>query len=213
MNFLPADIERYAEDHTSPEGELLARITRDTYLKQIAPRMLSGHLQGRVLSMLCHMIKPKRVLEVGAYTGYSALCLAEGLAEGGKLTTIEANEELKHVLEEYFFQSPYSNSIELIIGDAKEVIGTLEGTFDLVFIDADKYNYPLYYDLLIDKIPSGGYMIADNVLWSGKVVADVAYNDYEANAIMAFNDKVQADERVENLLLPVRDGLMILRKK
>ena len=213
MNFLPADIERYAEDHTSPEGELLARIARDTYLKQIAPRMLSGHLQGRVLSMLCHMIKPKRILEVGAYTGYSALCLAEGLAEGGKLTTIEANEELKHVLEEYFFQSPYSNSIELIIGDAKEVIGTLEGTFDLVFIDADKYNYPLYYDLLIDKIPSGGYMIADNVLWSGKVVADVAYNDYEANAIMAFNDKVQADERVENLLLPVRDGLMILRKK
>ena len=213
MNFLPADIERYAEDHTSPEGELLARITRDTYLKQIAPRMLSGHLQGRVLSMLCHMIKPKRILEVGAYTGYSALCLAEGLAEGGKLTTIEANEELKHVLEEYFFQSPYSNSIELIIGDAKEVIGTLEGTFDLVFIDADKYNYPLYYDLLIDKIPSGGYMIADNVLWSGKVVADVAYNDYEANAIMAFNDKVQADDRVENLLLPVRDGLMILRKK
>ena len=213
MNFLPADIERYAEDRTSPEGELLARITRDTYLKQIAPRMLSGHLQGRVLSMLCHMIKPKRILEVGAYTGYSALCLAEGLAEGGKLTTIEANEELKHVLEENFFQSPYSNSIELIIGDAKEVIGTLEGTFDLVFIDADKYNYPLYYDLLIDKIPSGGYMIADNVLWSGKVVADVAYNDYEANAIMAFNDKVQADERVENLLLPVRDGLMILRKK
>ena len=213
MNFLPADIERYAEDHTSPEGELLARITRDTYLKQIAPRMLSGHLQGRVLSMLCHMIKPKRILEVGAYTGYSALCLAEGLAEGGKLTTIEANEELKHVLEENFFQSPYSNSIELIIGDAKEVIGTLEGTFDLVFIDADKYNYPLYYDLLIDRIPAGGYIIADNVLWSGKVVADVAYNDYEANAIMAFNDKVQADDRVENLLLPVRDGLMVLRKK
>lgn len=213
MNFLPEDIERYAENHTSAESELLARISRDTYVKHLQPRMLSGHLQGRVLSMLSHMIKPHRILEVGAYTGYSALCLAEGLAEGGKLTTIEANEELKHVLEEYFFQSPYSNSIELIIGDAKEVIPTLDGLFDLVFIDADKYNYPLYYDLLIDKIPSGGYIIADNVLWSGKVVTNVAYNDYEANAIMAFNDKVQADERVENLLLPVRDGLMVLRKK
>ncbi|UPT67439.1 MAG: class I SAM-dependent methyltransferase [Sphingobacteriales bacterium JAD_PAG50586_3] len=213
MNFLPTDIERYAEDHTSPESDLLARINRDTYVKHIAPRMLSGHLQGRVLSMLTHMIKPRRVLEVGAYTGYSALCIAEGLADGGKLTTIEANEELKHVLEEYFFQSPYSNSIELIIGDAKEVIPTLDELFDLVFIDADKYNYPLYYELLIDKIPAGGYIIADNVLWSGKVVADVAHNDYEAKAILEFNAKVQADDRVENVLLPVRDGLMILRKK
>lgn len=213
MNFLPEDIERYAENHTSAESELLARISRDTYVKHLQPRMLSGHLQGRVLSMFSNMIKPHSILEVGAYTGYSALCLAEGLAEGGKLTTIEANEELKHVLEEYFFQSLYSNSIELIIGDAKEVIPTLDGLFDLVFIDADKYNYPLYYDLLIDKIPAGGYIIADNVLWSGKVVTNVAYNDYEANAIMAFNDKVQADERVENLLLPVRDGLMVLRKK
>lgn len=212
MNFLPAAIEDYAEAHTSPEGDLLARINRNTHLKHLQPRMLSGHLQGRLLSMFSHMLKPKRVLEVGSYTGYSALCLAEGLAPGGTLVTIEANEELRPTLEDHFAQSPYSNSIQLIIGDAKAIIPTLEGQFDLVFIDADKFNYPLYYDLLIDKVPSGGYIIADNVLWSGKVVTNVAHNDYEALAIMEFNNKAHADPRVENLLLPVRDGLMVLRK-
>lgn len=212
MNFLPANIEDYAEAHTSPESDLLARINRNTHLKHIAPRMLSGHLQGRLLSMFSHMLKPKRVLEVGSYTGYSALCLAEGLAPGGTLVTIEANEELRPTLEDHFAQSPYNNSIQLIIGDAKAIIPTLEGPFDLVFIDADKFNYPLYYDLLIDKVPSGGYIIADNVLWSGKVVTNVAHNDYETLAIMEFNNKAHNDPRVENLLLPVRDGLMVLRK-
>lgn len=213
MNFLPEAIEAYAEAHTTPESELLTKVNRTTHLKHIAPRMLSGHLQGRVLSMMSKMLKPKRILEVGSYTGYSALCLAEGLAEGGKLITIEANEELRPTLEGHFAQSPYNDSIELIIGDAKEVIKTLEGPFDLVFIDADKYNYPLYYDLLIDKVCLGGYIIADNVLWSGKVVTEVADNDYEAKAIMEFNDKAHNDPRVENLLLPVRDGLMVLRRK
>lgn len=212
MNFLPDAIEEYAEAHTSPESELLAKVNRTTYLKHIAPRMLSGHLQGRVLSMMSKMLKPMRILEVGSYTGYSALCLAEGLAEGGKLITIEANEELRPTLESHFAQSPYNKSIELIIGDAKEVIQTLAGPFDLVFIDADKYNYPLYYDLLIDKICLGGYIIADNVLWSGKVVTEVADNDYEAKAIIEFNNKAHNDPRVENLLLPIRDGLMVLRR-
>jgi caffeoyl-CoA O-methyltransferase len=212
MNFLPPAIEEYAEAHTSGESNLLARINRDTHIKHLQPRMLSGHLQGRVLSMFSHMVKPKRILEVGAYTGYSALCLAEGLPDGGTLTTIEANEELRGTLEGYFAQSPYNSKIELIIGDAKEVVKTLIGVFDLIFIDADKVNYPLYYSLLIDKLTPGGYLIADNVLWSGKVVASVAANDYEALAIMEFNATVQADERVENVLLPIRDGLMVLRK-
>lgn len=213
MNFLPADIEKYAEAHTSPETDLLAQINRTTYLKHIAPRMLSGHLQGRVLSMLSHMLKPKAILEVGSYTGYSAICLAEGLQEGGTLTTIEANEELRPTLEKHFSDSPRSADIKLIIGDAKDVIATLQGPFDMVFIDADKINYPTYYDLLIDKVAAGGYLIADNVLWSGKVAQDVPYNDYETLAIKEFNTKAHNDPRVENLLLPIRDGLLILRKK
>jgi predicted O-methyltransferase YrrM len=212
MNFLPPSIEDYAEAHTSPENELLAQINRNTHLKYLQPRMLSGHLQGRILSMMSQMLKPKRILEVGSYTGYSALCLAEGLVEGGKLITIEANEELKPTLESHFAQSVFNNKIELIIGDAKEVILSLEGPFDLVFIDADKGNYPLYYDLLIDKVPSGGYIIADNVLWSGKVVTQPDAADLDTNAIIEFNTKAHADPRVENLLLPVRDGLMVLRK-
>jgi len=212
MNFLPTAIEEYAEAHTTPENSLLAQINRHTHLKHLQPRMLSGHLQGRILSMMSQMLKPKRILEVGSYTGYSALCLAEGLAEGGKLITIEANEELKPTLENHFAQSAFNNSIELIIGDAKDIIAGLEGPFDLVFIDADKGNYPLYYDLLIDKVPSGGYIIADNVLWSGKVVTEVDPADLDTKAIVEFNDTVHADPRVENLLLPVRDGLMILRK-
>lgn len=212
MNFLPTNIEDYAEAHTAPESELLAKINRNTHLKHLQPRMLSGHLQGRVLSMISRMLRPKRILEVGSYTGYSALCLVEGLAADGKLITIEANEELRPTLENHFAQSEYKEQIELIMGDAKEVIAGLAGPFDLVFIDADKENYPTYYNLLIDKVPSGGYIVADNVLWSGKVVTAVAANDYETKAIMNFNNTVHADPRVENLLLPVRDGLMILRK-
>lgn len=212
MNFLPHAIEDYAGAHTAPENDLLAKINRDTHVRHLQPRMLSGHLQGRVLSMMSKMLKPKRILEVGSYTGYSALCLAEGLAEGGKLITIEANEELRPTLENHFVQSAFNNSIELIIGDAKDVIAGLEGPFDLVFIDADKGNYPTYYNLLINKVPSGGYIIADNVLWSGKVATAVAHNDYETQAIMDFNTMAHNDPRVENLLLPVRDGLMVLRK-
>ncbi len=212
MNFLPHAIEDYAEAHTAPENDLLAKINRDTHLRHLQPRMLSGHLQGRILSMMSKMLKPKRILEVGSYTGYSALCLAEGLAEGGKIITIEANEELKPTLENHFTQSAFKDSIELIIGDAKEIIAGLEGPFDLVFIDADKGNYPLYYDLLINKVPSGGYIIADNVLWSGKVATKVDDGDLDTKAIMDFNSMAHADPRVENLLLPVRDGLMVLRK-
>ena len=174
--------------------------------------MLSGHIQGRLLSFLSKLHHPKNILEIGTYTGYSALCLAEGLADGGKLITIDQNEETNEVAKRYFEKSLAKNKIELVKGDAAKIIPTLKNEFDLVFIDADKHNYGLYFDLVIDKVKKGGLIIADNVLWSGKILAEEKEMDKDTKAIHTFNKKINSDERVKNLLLPVRDGLMLMIK-
>jgi caffeoyl-CoA O-methyltransferase len=210
MDLINESIQHYAEQHTSSEADLLKKIDRDTHAKVMMPRMLSGHLQGRVLSMISHMIRPQRILEIGTYTGYSAVCLAEGLQEGGKLITIDINEELEDRVRDYFAASSYNNNIEYKIGNAVEVIPALNETFDLVFIDADKERYGVYFDLVIDKVRNGGFILADNVLWSGKVLD--AKPDKDTRAILEFNKKIQDDPRVENVLLPIRDGIMLMRK-
>ncbi len=211
MEFFPEDLQAYIEDHTEPESDLLQQINRETHLHVLKPRMLSGHLQGRVLSILSHMIAPKNVLEIGTYTGYAALCLAEGLSHGGKLVTIDNNEELSVRTRKYFAQSGYADQIEMIVGNASSIIPTLNQNWDLVFIDADKENYGNYFDLVIDQLRPGGIIIADNVLWSGKIV-DASKKDKDTEALRDFNDKVHMDERVQDVLFPIRDGLMILRK-
>lgn len=170
MEFLPEKISNYVEHHTTPESHALSELNRETWSKMVQPRMLSGHLQGRVLSMLSHMLRPKRILEIGTFTGYSALCLSEGLAEGGKLTTIDINEEFEDIIKRYLKEAGREDQIELKIGDAAEIIPSIEDELDLVFIDADKENYSRYYDLVIDRLRAGGIIIADNVLWSGKVL-------------------------------------------
>jgi predicted O-methyltransferase YrrM len=213
MNFIDKEIEDYALNHTKPESELLKKLNRETHAKIMMPRMLSGHLQGRLLSMLSNMIKPEYILEIGTYTGYSALCLAEGLIANGKLITIDINEEIEKFTRSFFEQSEFKNKIEYYIGNALTIIPTINHPFDIVFIDADKENYAAYYDLVFDKVKKGGYIIADNVLWSGKVLIDNSKLDKDTKAIKAFNDKIQEDKRVENILLPIRDGLMICRKK
>lgn len=210
MEFLPEAIEQYVEKMTTAESDLLQKLNRETHAKVLKPRMLSGHLQGRVLSMMSKMIRPKNILEIGTYTGYSAICLAEGLQEDGILHTIEIDEELEDMARHYFDASPYKDKIVQHIGSAMEIIPQLHIDFDLVFIDADKENYSNYYDLLIDRLPSGSYMIADNVLWSGKVVEEIS--DADTEALVQFSHKVNDDQRVENVLFPIRDGLMVLRK-
>lgn len=210
MHFLPSEIAQYAEIHTSPETSLLKKINRETHAHVLKPRMLSGHMQGRFLAGISNMLQPKRILEIGTYTGYSALCLAEGLASDGKLITIDNNDELESKVRGYFKESEYGPKIEFKLGDAKTIIPTLHETFDLVFIDADKENYSLYYDLVFDSVRMGGWIVADNVLWSGKVVAPESDKDTEA--IRKFNEKVMLDNRVENMLMPLRDGLMMVRK-
>jgi len=210
MDFLPADLEKYVEDHTSGESELLKRITRDTYAKVLMPRMLSGHVQGRFLSMISYSMMPKNILEVGTYTGYSAICLAEGLHPDGKLITIDVNEELESRVRNYFNEAGLSDKIDYRIGNAMHIISTLDTIFDLVFIDADKENYSKYYDLVFDKVRPGGLILADNVLWSGKVTKPKP--DKDTRALLEFNQKVMDDLRVENLLLPLRDGIMMIRK-
>jgi len=212
MEFLPPQIEEYARLHTEPESELLQKLNRETHAKVLYPRMLSGHLQGRFLSMVSKMVRPKYILEIGTYTGYSALCLAEGLQPEGKLVTIDINEELESMCRRYFSQSPYHQQIELRIGDAKAIIPQLNYPFDLVFIDADKENYLFYYELLIPKLPSGAFILADNVLWSGKVL-DEQHKDKETQSLREFNTHILNDTRVEKLLLPVRDGVMVIRVK
>lgn len=210
MDFLPDDISGYSEAHTSPESALLKQINRDTHAKVMMPRMLSGHLQGRFLSMISHLLKPKNILEIGTYTGYSAICMAEGLRPEGKLVTIDVNEELEARVRGYFEQAGISSKVDYKVGDAAKIIPTLTEKFDLVFIDADKENYGLYYDLVFDKVAKGGLIMADNVLWSGKVVQPKP--DKDARAILAFNEKVVNDPRVEVLLLPLRDGILMARK-
>lgn len=211
MEFLPEDLQTYVEDHTEPESDLLQQINRETHLHVLKPRMLSGHLQGRVLSLLSHMIRPKNVLEIGTYTGYAALCLAEGILEDGRLVTIDNNQELSIRTKAYFSASPYADQIEMQVGEAAELIPLLNHSWDLVFIDADKANYGSYFDLVIDQTNVGGFIIADNVLWSGKIV-DELKKDKDTVALREFNEKVHKDDRVQNVLFPIRDGLMILRK-
>jgi caffeoyl-CoA O-methyltransferase len=210
MDITNPDIQKYSEDHTSSENELLKKINRDTHAKVMMPRMLSGHMQGRVLAMISHMIKPHAILEIGTYTGYSALCLVEGLKPGGKLITLDINEELEHSVRQSFAASAFNDVIDYRIGNALQIIPTLNMSFDLVFIDADKENYAQYYDLVINQLPLGGYILADNVLWSGKVLD--AKSDKDTRAIKDFNRKVQEDVRVENVLLPIRDGILVMRK-
>lgn len=213
MKFLAEGIEEYAEAHTENENELLKKLNRETHAKVLNPRMLSGHLQGRFLSMISRMIRPERILEIGTYTGYSALCLCEGLQEGGKLITIDINEELETMTRTYFLDSGFAANIDYRIGNALEIIPSLHETFDIVFIDADKVNYISYFKLCLEKVRTGGFIIADNVLWSGKVVqTEINKSDKDTQLLIEFNRIVHEDERVSNLLLPIRDGLMILQK-
>lgn len=213
MDFTDQKINNYAETHSQPETKLLARLSRETYTKILAPRMLSGHLQGRVLSMLSKIAQPKSILEVGTYTGYSAICLAEGLLPEGKLYTIDINEELEDMARSYFEEAGITHQVDYRIGNALDILPDLDTTFDLVFIDADKINYSNYFDLIVNKVNKNGLIIADNVLWSGKVLMESSKFDKDTLAIDNFNKKVHQDERVENVLLPLRDGLMLLRKK
>lgn len=198
-------------NYCEPESALLQRIDRETNLKVLMPRMLSGHYQGRVLSMLSKMISPARILEIGTFTGYATLCLAEGLTDEGLLYTLDINEELEEMVRNNFAASDYNDQIKYILGDANETINALNEVFDLVFIDADKKNNGTYYDLIFDRVRKGGLIIVDNVLWSGKVLN--SNPDKDTKNITTFNDKILADSRVEKLILPVRDGLFIIRKK
>jgi len=213
MEFISQELDDYVCAHTEKEPELLYELNRRTHLEVLQPRMLSGQFQGRVLSMLSHMIRPKNILEIGTYTGYSALCLAEGLQDGGKMVTIDKNEELEDLILEFFDRAGLSETIDFRVGNAMEIVPTLEAEFDLVFIDADKRNYGNYYDMIIDRMPSGGYILLDNVLWSGKVIEEVDPKDVDTIELIALNKRLQEDDRVQNVLLPIRDGLTILRKK
>jgi len=211
MSLIKDDLSNLLLKFCEPESALLQQIDRETNLKVLMPRMLSGHYQGRVLSMLSKLITPRRVLEIGTFTGYATLCLAEGLADDGLLYTLDINVELEDRVRGYFEASPYQSKIKYILGDATQTVNDLKETFDLVFIDADKKNNGTYYDLIFDRVRPGGLIIVDNVLWSGKVLAN--QQDKDTVNISTFNDKVAADDRVEKLILPVRDGLFIIRKK
>lgn len=220
-------LSEYIEQHSSPESTVLQQITRSTHLEVINPRMLSGHVQGRVLSMLSQMIRPKRILELGTFTGYSALCLAEGLTEDGRLVTLEHNDEMESSIRRNFALSPLGEKIELVIGDAKETLENFElrikdlelgsvndrgEQFDLVFIDADKKEYCDYLDLVLPLVREGGWILADNTLWDGHIVDSAYDKDKQTIGLRAFNDKVAQDERLEKVILPLRDGLTIIRK-
>lgn len=211
MEFIQKDLLAYCENFSDEENDLLKELNRQTHIKISQSRMLSGHLQGRFLSFVSKLINPSYVLEIGTYTGYSALCLAEGLKKDGKLFTIDPNEETNLFAKQYFEKSAYKQNIELIEANAQLIIPSLNYNWDLVFIDADKKNYSLYYDLIIDKLKSGAVIIADNVLWSGKVLDKD--KDKDTQAIDDFNKKIKNDNRVEKVLLPIRDGLQLLRKK
>lgn len=212
IELISETLSRYAEKMTTPETASLAALNRQTSMKVLQPQMLSGHLQGSLLAMISHMVRPRRVLEVGTYTGYSAICLAAGLAEDGQLHTVDINEELADMCRQYWEAAGVAHRITHHIGMAAEIIPALEAPFDLVFIDADKVNYGLYYDQVIDKVRPGGVILADNVLYEGEVTLPEAEQSKQAKAIHAFNSKVKEDPRVEQVLLPVRDGLLIIRK-
>ena len=211
MHFISEDLENYVANHSQQEPELLVQLNKETHQKILQPRMLSGHFQGRVLSMLSKIINPKSILEIGTYTGYAALCLAEGLLENGTLDTIDINEELEEIQKKYFDLSDYSNQIVQHIGDAIEIIPTLNKKFDLVFIDADKENYINYFHLIMPLMNKGGIILSDNVLWSGKVLEEVKGNDNSTQILLDFNKIINEDSRVETVLLPIRDGLTVTR--
>ncbi len=212
-HFISDQLDDYITQHSAHEPELLSQLNKETLLKVLNPRMISGHYQGRLLSMLAKIVQPKHVLEIGTYTGYATLCMAEGLSEHGTVDTIDINEELVTLQNKYFEQSGYRNQITQHLGQATEIIPTLDKKFDLVFIDADKPNYAKYFDLVVPKMNPGGVILSDNVLWSGKVLEEVKPNDKSAVAIKAYNEKINTDPRVESVLLPIRDGLTITRVK
>lgn len=213
MHFIPEEIDQYVVKHSSPEPELLQQLSRETFQKVLRPRMLSGHYQGRILSMISKLVRPSSILEIGTYTGYSALCLAEGLAPEGQLHTIDINEELSVLQRKYFDLSPYGSQIQQHLGDATKIIPSLSINYDLVFIDADKPNYPIYFDLVMQKLNPGGLIISDNVLWSGKIIQEVKKDDESTHALLKYNKLLAEDERLETVMLPIRDGLTISRRK
>ncbi len=211
MDFIDPNIQAYAESFTSPEPEVLAELNRETNLKVLYPRMLSGHLQGRILSMISRMVQPRRILEIGTYTGYSALCMAEGLAEGGKVITIDIDAELEDMVLKYAQKAGLADKIEMLVGNAMDIIPQLDETLDLVFIDADKYNYSNYFDLVLPKLRKGGFIMADNVLWSGRVL-DAHTSDKETLGLRNFVQHVSNNKEVMQVLMPVRDGIMLIQK-
>ena len=213
MHFLSEELENYAAQHTEDEPLLLQELNKRTHLNVLQPRMISGHFQGRFLSLLSKMVQPRTILEIGTYTGYATLCLAEGLRPEGVLHTIDIKEELTDLQREFFDRSGYGSQIVQHLGKAADIIPSLNTTFDLVFIDADKQNYAHYFDLVIEKMNRGGIILSDNVLWSGKVVEEVKHNDKHTQALMAYNQKIKDDPRVETVLLPIRDGITLSRVK
>ncbi len=213
MHFLPEEINNYAVNHSQEEPKLLKALNRETWQKVLNPRMLSGAFQGRILAMISKLIQPKSILEIGTYTGYSALCLAEGMTRDGVLHTIDKNEELEELQHKYFEKSGYRHQIKQHIGNAIEIIPKINSSFDLVFIDADKSNYVNYFNLIIDKMNKGGVILSDNVLWSGKVVEDLNLKDIDTKVLLEYNKLLNNDDRIETVLLPVRDGLTISRVK
>ncbi len=213
MHFLPEKIEDYVVNHSQKEPKILQELSKETWQKVLNPRMLSGAFQGRILAMISKITQPKTILEIGTYTGYSALCLAEGLSSEGKIHTIDKNEELEILQQKYFQKSGFQNQIQQYIGNALEIISKIDVKFDLVFIDADKLNYSNYFHLIIDKMNKGGIILSDNVLWSGKVVEKLDPKDRDTKALLAYNKLLNLDDRIETVLLPIRDGLTISRVK
>ncbi|HUM51374.1 MAG TPA: O-methyltransferase [Chitinophagales bacterium] len=211
MYLVSTEIEKYIDQHCSDESDALQQLNRKTQTDVLMPQMLSGKVQGQFLQLFSHALQPNRVLEIGTYTGYSAICLAAGLQENGKLFTIDVNEELEEIVKTHVEKAGLQHKIIQIIGDATSEINNLNETFDIVFIDADKQNYSLYYDLVIDKVRTGGFILADNVLWSGKIIDEK--KDKDTQKLAEFNDKVQQDNRVDNVIVSMRDGIMMMRKK
>jgi predicted O-methyltransferase YrrM len=207
------ELDKYIREHSTPEDKVLEELYRQTHLYVVNPNMASGHIQGKFLEMLAHMVNPSRILEIGTYTGYSTICLARGLKSGGQLHTIEVNDELNEMSTHYFALAGVADRVTLHTGRAQDVIPTLKFTFDLIFIDGDKREYSEYYNLVFEKVRKGGFIIADNVLWGGKVESEEALNDAQTKGVVLFNEMVRKDHRVEKIVLPLRDGLMIIRKK
>jgi len=212
MEFLSPELEKYLDQHTTSVSDLLNRLQKETFQKTTQPQMLSGAYQGRLLSLISKLIRPKRILEIGTFTGYATLCLAEGLSKDGKITTIDRNEELMYLPKKYFAESEFAKQIEIRMGNALEVLDELNESFDLVFIDADKSNYINYYEKVLDKMNSGGVILADNVLWYGKVLTEPKANDKDTMILKEFNDLTANDNRVETIILPIRDGISLIRK-